>query len=122
MHSTDFWDKPCGMEELLAAQEECSALDAAQQSERQDRQQSLDQKSTEAIQKEKTLFEDLVVEVINDNGRWCFTSREGRTGAKLTRDHLEAVFIATAQKVPASKLDNLLPLAQAACHWNAEPL
>ena len=60
--------------------------------------------------------------VIDDGGRWRFKAREGKTGAKLTKDHLESVFICTGQKVPASRINDLLPLAQQACGWNAETL
>ncbi len=42
---------------------------------------------------------------------------------RLTKDHLEFIFIATGQKVPATKMDELLQLAQSAMHWNpASPM
>ena len=49
-------------------------------------------------------------------------SREGRTGARITKEHLESVFIATGQKVPGAKLDDLLPLAQEAIRWDCNAL
>ncbi len=45
-------------------------------------------------------------------------SKEGRTGARLTKDHLESVFIATGTKVPATCMDELLPLEQEHAHWD----
>ncbi len=65
---------------------------------------------------------DLFQAVIADNGRWWFKAREGRTGTLLTKDHLELVFLVMGQKVPVSKMDDLLPLAQAVTHWNADTL
>ncbi len=57
-----------------------------------------------------------------NGGRWRFKIREGRTGAKITKDHLEAVFIVAGHKVPETRMDDLLPLAQAAACWNSSTL
>mmetsp|Transcript_44828 Transcript_44828/g.89988 ORF Transcript_44828/g.89988 Transcript_44828/m.89988 type:complete len:138 (-) Transcript_44828:271-684(-) len=110
------------MEDLREAQRERNAERAASQEARQAWQDASAQKVQEAMDKAKGVLMDLFAFVSEDQGRWRFKSREGRSGAKLTKDHLESVFIATGQKVPASKMDDLLPLAQAAAHWNPNTL
>ena len=67
-------------------------------------------KRAEAIAKSKGAVDELISAVMSDGGRWRFKNREGRTGAKLTKDHLESVFIVAGNKVPTTRIDDLLLL------------
>ncbi len=89
-----------------------------QQAQRQERADTSTQKRTEAVQLSKGLLDELFTLVEQDQGRWRLKSKEGKTGARLTKEHLESVFIATGAKVPAGRIDVLLPCAQQHAHWD----
>jgi len=110
------------MEDLREAQLERNTERAAAQEAQQEKQDARQEKQREAMEKAKGVLMELFALVCEDQGRWRFKAQEKKSGAKLTKDHLELVFIATGQKVPASTIDGLLPLAQAAAHWNPNTL
>jgi hypothetical protein len=120
INSSQFWGSFRGMEELHAAQGERQAEMDQNQAERQQRTEQRDARKAEAIQNAKGLLDELFTFIIEDGGRWRFKSKEARTGAKITKAHLEAVFIATGQKIPESRLDLLLPAAQEVTKWDSD--
>ena len=122
INSSRFWDSFRCMEELLAAQEGRNEEVQQQQQQREQREEQRDQRRAEQIAAAKLLLEELITFIAADNGRWRFKAREGRDGAKITKAHLESPFIATGLRVPESRMELLLPLAQALMKWNAEHL
>ena len=110
------------MEELHGAQQQRQEGINKDQQEKQEQCEEREKRSAEKIQQAKTVVEELFWFIIEDGGRWRFKAKEGRTGAKITRDHLESVFVATGQRVPEGRMESLLQAAQELTRWDEEAL
>ncbi len=78
------------MEELLTVQKDSNQEVNQQQQQREQREEQQDQRRAEQMQAAKALLDELMTLIADYNGRWRFKSREGRTGARITKQHLKS--------------------------------
>ena len=121
-HSTAYWNSFRGMEELLEDRERDELERIAAEQEREERQQERQGSALQTRQQAKVMVDELVQFVIADGGRWRFKHREGRTGAQLKRDHLDAVFIAVGKRPPPGRMEDNVESAQEIMKFDKQTL
>ncbi len=101
------------MEEALADLEEHAAADTELAEERQQNRQERDDSATQKRQDAKQLIDKLKQFVTNNGCQWQL----GRS--KITRAHLDAVFLAFGKPKQTGKMQDLVQQAQEMLKWDA---
>jgi len=107
------------MDEALHNQEERERLDEQDLLDKEDRRQERDDSTYQKRREAKQLVEELQQFVLQDGGQWRLRKAGAGQGAKITRAHLDAVFLAFGKTRNNARMEDMLSPVQDLLQWDA---